>query len=188
MISTFCMLNLGCFGHERKKKRKKGNWRFRRLEWATSHFDFSVVTDFPAHFEPSAVTGFSVSRRGGAIARTNARDKNVAACTTVVRVRTRQGFSRRPSESSMADGGLSRQTAHSPSIAIENFSIAIGVVQPCVVIDILCHDRARGWCCDNVSCRDPPARSAHATGAQVSATGAQVLARLVPRVQPSAHW
>ena len=108
MINTFCMLNLGCFGHERKNKRKKGNWRFRGLEWVIAHFDSFVATDFPAHFEsfvmtgfpgPCVAIGFSMSRRGGAIVRTNARDRNVATCMTVVHVRTRQGFLHRPSAS-----------------------------------------------------------------------------------------
>ena len=102
------MLNLGCFGHERKKKRKKGNWRFKRLEWVIAHLDSSVATNFPAHFEsfvatrfpgPCVAIGFSMSRRGGAIVRTNAPDRNVAACMTVVHVHTRHGFLRRPSPS-----------------------------------------------------------------------------------------
>ena len=48
------------------------------------------------------------------------------------------------------------------------FSVATGVVQPCVAIDILCRDRAWGWCYDSVSYRDSPAGLAYATGARTT--------------------
>ena len=39
------MLNLGCFGKERKRKKKKGNWKYRRPKWSTARFESSVVTE-----------------------------------------------------------------------------------------------------------------------------------------------
>ena len=86
---------------------ENGNWRFRRPEWAIAHFESSVAIGFP---EPCVAIEFSMSQHGSTMARTSANDRNAmhaATRTTVVR-------------SGMANGCLSRQTAHSPSVMTEN--------------------------------------------------------------------
>ena len=83
------------------------------------------------------------------------------ACPSVIGISTRdQG------RAGAVDEGLSRQKTYVTTDRPQSlgrdikFSIATRVVQLCVATYILFCDRARGWCCDSVSCCEPPAELA----------------------------